>query len=101
MADIKLVYKHNTNLDDAKKGVKDLVDDFVQSQGSLIKETKWSNNETRCEFKGKGFSGSFEVDEEKIYFELDLSFLLKGLKGKITQQIEKKVKDRFPNGEFA
>ena len=99
MADIEFVYAHNTELEEAKAGIKELVDDFLKSKGSLVKKADWNGDGTRCDFEGKGFSGFFEVDQRQVRLELSLGFLLKGLKGRIRSDLESKIKARFPNGE--
>ena len=98
MADIDFLYVHNTDLNSAKESAKSLIDDFLQSNAKMVKDSSTAADGLSGEFKGKGFSGKWFVDAEKLGINVSLSFMLKALKGKVESELKKKVSRRFPDG---
>ena len=98
MADIEYTYAHNTDFQTAKEKAQNLINDFIQSNAKLVKESNTADNGRSGSFKGKGFSGKWFVDEEKLGVSVDLSFMLKALKGTVREKLEARIKEAFPDG---
>ena len=98
MADIDFAYAHGTELENAKQKAQALIDDFVRSNAKIIKDSSTAPDGLSGEFKGKGFSGTWAVDGEKVKITVSLSLMLKALKGTVREKLEKKLRDAFPGG---
>lgn len=61
--------------------------------GKLSAEIVW--NGSTASFKGKGFSGSARVDEDRVAIDVDLALLLRPLKGRIESEIESALARKF------
>ena len=101
MADINFVYAHGVGIEDAKSGTKQLMDDFLQSKAQLIKSSGTAKDGLSGEFKGKGFSGKWFVDDAKVGITVSLSFMLSALKGTVIAELDKRLSNRFPDGHKA
>ena len=101
MADIDFVYVHSVAMDEAKQKTQDLIDGFVRSNANLIKDSRTEPDGLSGEFKGKGFSGKWFVDAERVGISISLSFMLKAIKGKVREKLEENVRRAFPGGHLA
>ncbi len=90
MATISVQQPHGLGQDEAMKRAQDLLEGF---KDRYKVEVNWSGS--NAAFKGTGFSGVAKVLADKIVFELDLGLLLRAMKGKIEQRVDKILKDKF------
>jgi putative polyhydroxyalkanoate system protein len=94
MADISVRRSHGMDYDQAKEKVNQIVSD-LQNDIEYIDKVTWNNEGNAADVKGKGFSGDFRVDEDDIMVEIDLKFFAKPFKGKIEQQVKKRMDSYF------
>ncbi|GMV39369.1 MAG: hypothetical protein AMXMBFR64_10850 [Myxococcales bacterium] len=97
MPKVNVKKRHAVPLDDAKVRVKALVDDFVKEYSSVVKSVTWSPDGTSASAKGTGFEGAFRVDGSQVTVDVDLSFLLSPIKGKVEATLHKRLDDSFGN----
>jgi putative polyhydroxyalkanoate system protein len=81
MADINIARKHSLGKDEAKKRANDMLDKMKDKVG--IKGT-WAGDVFNVTDPVKG---TFTVSESEIKCELNLSFMMKAMKGMIEQKI--------------
>ena len=101
MADIDFVYVHGVDVQTAMQKSQALIDDFVRSNAKLVKDSSTAPDGLSGEFKGKGFSGKWFVDGKRVGISISLSLVLKAVKGKVREKLEKKVQRAFPGGHRA
>jgi putative polyhydroxyalkanoate system protein len=90
MATINVSHNHTLGQDEAKRRIETLLSEL----GHKVKaDINWSG--PNASFKGTGFSGTAQVLDDKIHFELDLNMLLRPMKGKIEARVEKILSERF------
>jgi hypothetical protein len=85
-------------MESAKQGARALIDDFVQSNAALIKDSSVAPDGPSGEFKGKGFSGKWFVDDRRIGISISLSLMLRAIKGKVLEKLREKMQRSFPDG---
>ena len=94
MADITVRRNHGMELDEAKDKAHDVLDD-IKDDIEYIDSIDWNADGSEADVSGKGFSGTFSVDENAVVVDIKLKFLAKPFKGKIQQQVEKHVDRHF------
>lgn len=88
---------HSVPLADAKVRVKALVDDFVKEFATVVKSVTWAPDGTSASTKGTGFEGAFRVDATTVNVDVDLSFVLTPIKGKVESTLRKRLDDSVGN----
>lgn len=88
--DLKIPYGSN-NKQVAYDGAKKLIPDVIQKFG-VKADVNCKDTETCITAKGTGFEAKIEFKDTEATVKLDLGFLLKPLKGKILETIEKQIK---------
>ncbi len=89
---LKVNYNNATNKEEAYNLAKSAVTpDYVAKFGVKADVTKNDGNYSMVA-KGKGFELSLKFEDSYCQVDLDLSFMLKPLKGKILETIESKIK---------
>ncbi len=88
--DLKIPYGTN-NKQTAYESAKKLIPDVIQKFG-VKASVDCKDSESCIHAKGTGFEAMIEFKEKEAIVKLDLSFLLKPLKGKILETIEKQIK---------
>lgn len=89
--DLKVPY---TNITDKKQGfdaAKKVIPEVISKFG-VKADTKIDDATNTINAKGSGFSANITFTENEAQVHLDLNFLLKPLKGKILETIEKQLK---------
>ena len=89
--DLKVPY---ANITDKKQGfdaAKKLIPDVIAKFG-VKADTKIDDGSSTIEAKGTGFNASIKFTETEALVKVDLNFLLKPLKSKILETIEKQLK---------
>ena len=89
--DLKVPY---SNITDKKVGfdaAKKLIPDVIAKFG-VKADTKIDDATNTINAKGSGFSANIVFTESEAQVKLDLNFLLKPLRGKILETIEKQLK---------
>ena len=95
MSDIALRREHDLGIDGAKELAHETAEKLKQELPHLITKIDWSSDGTTAQLKGKGFTGTFKVAEREMSIEIDLSFFLKPLAGKVEQQIKDRISGHF------
>ncbi len=88
--DLKIPYGAN-NKQVAYDAAKKLIPDVIQKFG-VKADVNCKDADTCIVAKGTGFSAEIAFTESEATVKLDLGFLLKPLKGKILETIEKQIK---------
>lgn len=91
MPDIELVRSHSVAIPEAKARVQRTADELAPEY-HLVSE--WRGN--TLFFERSGLHGEIHVTASKIRLEATLSFLMKPLKGALTNRIERKFEKLFP-----
>jgi Putative polyhydroxyalkanoic acid system protein (PHA_gran_rgn) len=89
--DLKVPY---SNITDKKVGfdaAKKLIPDVIAKFG-VKADTKINEATNTIDAKGTGFSAMIQFTETEALVKVDLNFLLKPLKGKILETIERQLK---------
>jgi len=89
--DLKVPY---ANITDKKQGfaaAQKLIPDVIAKFG-ISAETKVDDVSNTISAKGTGFNASIQFNDTEAVVTMDLNFLLKPLKGKILETIEKQLK---------
>ena len=85
--DLRIEYKNSTNKDEAYNAVKAAVTPELLAKWQVKAEINY--NDYNVHAKGKGFELNVDFEDQACVIRLDLSFLLKPLKSKILEGIEK------------
>jgi len=94
MSDIKLVRSHSVPLAEAKARVQKTADELAAEHDL---SSQWHGNTLR--FDRSGLHGEILVTHSEIRLQVDLSFLLRPLKGALVERIENKFERLFPEPE--
>jgi putative polyhydroxyalkanoate system protein len=90
MSLIHVDYKHSLSQEEAIRRANQLVGEM----GHRVKaDIHW--NGPIATFKGTGFSGRAKLTDHLIALDLELGFLLRPLRGKIEERIERHLQTRF------
>jgi hypothetical protein len=89
--DIKVPYSKITNKTEGYEAAKKLIPDVIAKFG-VKADVKNHDGSTTIDAKGTGFGAKIEFKDSEAVVSVDLSFLLKPLKGKILETIEKQIK---------
>lgn len=90
MADINIRKSHGLDKDAAKAKVHQIVDEL-----EYVDKATWNGAGTKADVKGKGFKGDIEVTDTDLVVNIKLGLLAKALKGKIEEQINKRIDGYF------
>ena len=90
MSMIHVEHKHSLTMDDALTRARAVTEDIAQRVSATV---TWSG--TTATFKGTGFSGTAKVAENLIAVDVDLAMLLRPMKAKIEERIERSLEKRF------
>ena len=90
MSTIRVERRHSFSEPEALEKAKELVGQFA---GRLNADVRWDG--TRASFKGKGFSGSASVTADNVAVDVDLSLLLRPMKGSIEARLEQELNAKF------
>ena len=89
--DLKVPYTSITNKQQGFDAAKKLIPEVIAKFG-VNAETKFDDVANTIAAKGTGFNASIQFNETEALVSVDLNFLLKPLKGKILETIEKQLK---------
>jgi hypothetical protein len=89
--DLKVPYANITDKKQGYEAAKKLIPEVIQKFG-VKADTKLDDAATTIDAKGTGFSAMIKFTETEAQVKVDLSFLLKPLKGKILETIERQIK---------
>jgi putative polyhydroxyalkanoate system protein len=95
MATIDIRRAHGTSTDEAATKMRGMLDRFAEKRADLIKDVTWAPNGQRADVKGKGFKGSFAVDATNVSIAIDLSFVVRAFKGRIEDELTRRLNDTF------
>lgn len=87
--DIVVDYNKVSNKDEAYNAVKEAVTPELLAKFQVKADINYHNDKISA--KGKGFKLDIFFNEETCSAKIDLSFLLKPLKGKVLEGIEKQL----------
>lgn len=88
--EIKVPYV-KSNKKDGYEAAKKIIPEVISKFG-IKADVKNDDAKTTLNAKGTGFDAKIEFAETEAILSVDLSFLLKPLKGKILETIEKQIK---------
>ena len=91
MATIDIRRSHTVGLDTAKVKAEELARDM---EAKLDMEWSWDGERIRFEAKkgaAKGTKGHVTVGDKEVRVEVDLPFLLRALKGKVSKKVTEKL----------
>jgi hypothetical protein len=89
---LKIDYKEVTNAEEAYRKVKQLITPEYIQKFQVKADITYDDAAKRVSAKGSGFKLDLCFLEKHCDLDLDLSFLLKPLKGKILEKIEGQIK---------
>ncbi len=89
---LKIDYNQLANADEAYKKVKELITPEYIQKFQVKADIKYDDSKKLVTAKGSGFTLELCFLEKHCEVDLDLSFLLKPLKGKILEKIEGQIK---------
>jgi putative polyhydroxyalkanoate system protein len=90
MSTIHVDHQHSLSQEEALQRVRALV---AELKDRVKADIQW--NGSTATFKGTGFSGSAKVLDQRIALDLDLSLLLRPMKGKIEERIDRSLRQRL------
>ncbi len=90
--DLKVPYSKVTSKDQAYSVVKSAVTADLIAKFGVSADIKHDDAAKSMEAKGTGFTMKFNFHESELGVALDLSFLLKPLKSKVLEKVEREVK---------
>lgn len=86
MSTINIQREHGTTKEKAKDAVQKIAEELQQSMGATY---QWQQD--ILSFKQAGAKGDITVDDHKVDIKIELSLLMKPLKGTIEQQIGQRL----------
>ncbi len=89
--DLKVPYSKITDKKQGYEAAKKLIPEVIQKFG-VKADVKNDDGASIINAKGTGFEAKIEFQDAQASVKLDLSFLLKPLKNKILETIEKQIK---------
>lgn len=89
--DLKVPYSNITDKKQGYEAAKKLIPEVIQKFG-VKAETKLDDATSTINAKGTGFTANIHFTETEAHVSVDLGFLLKPLKGKILETIERQIK---------
>lgn len=89
MSTIKIPYKNVSNKDDAYKAVKGAVTPELLEKWQVKADIDYGDNKVNA--KGKGFELKVDFHDDCVEVGVELAFLLKPLKGKILEGVQKQL----------
>ncbi len=90
MPKINMQKTHSLTTDQAREKVNQLAASLKEKYGL---SGSWAGN--RYEFKRTGVTGFVKLEEKKVSVEVDLSFVLSPLKGKVEEAVRQKLDQEF------
>ena len=91
MATIELRHDHALGEEASLDAARELVDTFA---GKLKAAVQWDG--CRATFRGAGFSGAARVEPGRLEVDVELSMVMRPLKGKVEERLRRAVEERFP-----
>lgn len=91
MPKVNIQQAHSVPAADAKKKLDTLSQDLADKYGITV---KWLS-ETAAKVERSGVSGDIKIEAQRILVDLDLSFALTPLKGKIDSRIRDEMQKLF------
>lgn len=88
---IKIDYKQVENKDQAFDAFKENVTPEAIEKYQVKADFDYRKDQNKIQAKGKGFDFTVEFKEDHAALDLNLSFLLKPLKGKILDSLERQI----------
>lgn len=82
--------RHSLGKDEARKAAEEIAEDIGEKLGATY---RWEGDELR--FKRTGASGSIQVSDEEVRVQVDLSFMLRPLKGTIESRIQRYMDEKL------
>ena len=95
MATIDIHKAHNTTPDEAAEKMRSLLEKFAQKRAELVSDVSWGSDGRKATVTGKGFKGSFEVNDSAVTVAIDLSFIARPFKGRIKQELDERLAASF------
>jgi len=89
--DLKVPYAQITDKKQSYEEAKKVIPEVISKFG-VKADVKTDDSTTTLSAKGSGFEAKIEFKETEAIVKVDLGFLLKPLKGKILETIEKQIK---------
>lgn len=91
MPKLEIIQSHNVTADEAKKRIEGLNAKLGTEYGL---SSKW-NSATEAKVERTGATGLIKIEASRVVVNLDLSFALTPIKGKIETKIKEELKNLF------
>ena len=95
MATIEMKFPHHTTREDAAIRARRLIEAFKQEKPSLVNSLEWSNDGLLGVAKGRGFKGVFKINDVAVDVNIDLSLIVRPLKGRVIASLTKRLTGEF------
>lgn len=95
MADISVRRTHGMDRDEATEKVESIVNDVKDEFSSIVDEVDWSDDKSKADVSGKGFSGQFAVTDSDVTVDIDLKLFARPFKGKVEKRINSRMDEYF------
>ena len=91
MNSVKILHKHSDNKNTACKKAESMLDSLAKDYGLTIE----NNEDGVITFSGSGVTGTVTINHNEINISATLGFLMMPMKPIITNEIKKKLAERF------
>jgi hypothetical protein len=88
---LKIDYVKMSNKDEAYTKVKEFITPDLIAKFNVKAEFDYNEADKKIKAKGKGFDFALDFQEDHVNLDLKLSLLLKPLKGKVLDALERQV----------
>ena len=92
MPKFQIQESHDVGQADASARVRASIDAFQKEHGSLVDSVKWDADGLGGSAKGRGYTVKFSITDSDVTAQVDLSFVLSALKGKISSKLSEKIR---------
>lgn len=95
MPTIEIKRQHGVELAEAKVRIRGLVEEFLGEYPALVSGVDWAPDGSSAAATGKGFSARFDVDAKSLRAAIDLSMLLRPMKGRVEASLVRRLDKAF------
>tara|TARA_B100000674_G_C37757858_1_gene876489 strand:- start:15 stop:305 length:291 start_codon:yes stop_codon:yes gene_type:complete len=95
MSAISYAIQHGTNAADAAERTSALLKELLAAKPHLFNDVTWEKGGLKANMTGKGFKGSFTVDDQTISVDVKLGMLARPFKGKVESALHSRLTEEF------
>jgi hypothetical protein len=93
MPTVEVTKGHSLELSEAQGRMRTLAESFQSDYPGIVSEVKWGADGLSATAKGKGFTATFLLSENKMTARVELSMLLGAIKGRVRSRLEQKLEE--------